>query len=305
MMIKISVIIPTYNREKTINYCLNSAINQSYPIHEIIVIDDCSTDKTCDIVASMKDKRIKLISLEENRGAQYARNQGILAATGDWIAFLDSDDYWEVNKLELQINILQERNFDNYLVIHGNCYIWDGDVKHNRKIWMLPLTEGNVYESLLTRPSPMFQAILVSRKAIIEAGLLDEAIISYQEWDTSIKLSKICSFIHIKEPLFTYVLHKGDTISKDKSKEILGYFNIIEKYKKEILSFGKNNYNHHILGLLLKCIDYQSNEYKTIFIDKLIGVSRFKKQLLLKLLSKKYLPFLRKFFLRILLSFKK
>lgn len=101
---KVSVIIPTYNREKTIKRCIDSVVNQSMPPYEIIVVDDGSTDKTLKIL-NEHFKDIKIIK-QNHQGAQVARNAGILAAQGEYIAFLDSDDEWLADKLEVQVREL-------------------------------------------------------------------------------------------------------------------------------------------------------------------------------------------------------
>jgi len=108
-MYKISVIIPTYNSEKTISRAIESVLNQSYSVFEIIIIDDASTDKTMDIVT--KYTKVISIGLNKNKGASAARNEGIKKATGNWIAFLDSDDEWKLDKLEKQIIFLNKHNY--------------------------------------------------------------------------------------------------------------------------------------------------------------------------------------------------
>ncbi len=101
--IKISVIIPVYNREDTITNCLESVIKQTYAPAEIIVIDDNSTDDTIKQINKFNDKII-ILNTEQQSGAQTARNIGIKAAKSDWIAFLDSDDEWLPNKIEKQVS---------------------------------------------------------------------------------------------------------------------------------------------------------------------------------------------------------
>lgn len=120
---KVSIITPMYNCEKFIGETIKSVINQSYKNWEMILIDDCSSDKTVEIAESFlkKDNRIKIIKLEENSGAAVARNKGISESTGRFKAFLDGDDLWESNKLERQINFMIENNvgfsFTSYKVI--------------------------------------------------------------------------------------------------------------------------------------------------------------------------------------------
>ena len=239
----ISVIIPMYNRSKTIIECLDSVCAQTFKNIEIIVVDDFSTDNSIDLVSSYRDNRVKLIRLEKNSGAQVARNRGIIEAKGEWIAFNDSDDLWEKDKLEIQTKELEKINFNKDTVIHSNCFCLD---KNNSNFWewKLPIIERDSYTSLLEKSSPMFQALLTSKKALLEIGLLDENVPSYQEWDTSIRLAKKCKFIHIEKPLFTYIFHDGETISKNHKRDIEGYLYIINKFKKELQEY--NFYEKHI-----------------------------------------------------------
>lgn len=113
---KISIIIPVYNRGNTIERCITSVINQSYDKIEIIIVNDGSTDNTLTICEKMKekDKRIEIINIE-NQGVSVARNKGIEFATGDYIQFVDSDDYLETDILEEAIKAIK----DNDLLIYG------------------------------------------------------------------------------------------------------------------------------------------------------------------------------------------
>ncbi|MTC44403.1 glycosyltransferase [Providencia sp. wls1922] len=102
----VSIIMPCYNAEQYIKESINSVINQTYKNFELIIVDDLSTDRSIDIIKSFNDDRIKLIQLTQNGGAGVARNTGIEAACGRFIAFLDSDDLWRPNKLEIQLEYM-------------------------------------------------------------------------------------------------------------------------------------------------------------------------------------------------------
>lgn len=99
----VSVIIPTYNRGRLILDSVNSVLNQTYKNIELIVVDDCSTDDTKEVIESIKDSHIKYIKLEKNSGACIARNRGIEKSTGEFIAFNDSDDLWIPEKICRQL----------------------------------------------------------------------------------------------------------------------------------------------------------------------------------------------------------
>ncbi len=262
----VSIIIPTFNRSRTIEYCVTSILNQTYQSFEIIIVDDCSTDETLDIVKNLNEPKIIFISLEKNSGAQTARNQGILAAKGDWIAFQDSDDLWEPDKLEIQIQELKKYNWNKYLVIHGDCWCSDG-VEGKKWLWNVPLTEGLCHKELLYHPAPLFPTILTSKTALLEINLLDVSVPSYQEWDTTIRLSKLCKFIHINHPLFTYVFHNNETISKNKVRDLDGYFYIVNKFQDEMKYV--NSYNQHVINLIIKSFEFKLFDYTYRFIPLL------------------------------------
>jgi teichuronic acid biosynthesis glycosyltransferase TuaG len=116
----ISIIMPTYNSEKYINKTILSVKNQTYSNWELIIIDDCSTDDTKQFVETFleNDERIKYVRLEKNSGAAVARNKGVEIASGDYLAFLDSDDIWLPNKLERQLNFM----FDNGYLFSSTNY---------------------------------------------------------------------------------------------------------------------------------------------------------------------------------------
>ena len=106
----ISVITPVYNAEKYIKETIESVLNQTYKDIELILVDDCSTDGSVEIIKSYKDSRIRLISQETNKGAWAARNRGIDEAKGRYIAYIDSDDLWDLEKLSRELAFMEENN---------------------------------------------------------------------------------------------------------------------------------------------------------------------------------------------------
>lgn len=108
----VSIIMPSYNTEKFISLAIDSVISQSYSNWELIVIDDCSTDKTDSIMDKYRhEKRIRYIKNDHNLGAAESRNRALREAKGKWIAFLDSDDMWHPEKLMKQIRFMEENSF--------------------------------------------------------------------------------------------------------------------------------------------------------------------------------------------------
>jgi len=118
-----SIVIPTYNAESTIIKCIESCINQSYENFEIIIVDDGSSDNTKSVIAEFfKDKNINYKYIyQENCGPSSARNKGVKNSIGEYVAFLDSDDEWHPQKLELTVKILEDERVD--ILGHGYTFI--------------------------------------------------------------------------------------------------------------------------------------------------------------------------------------
>jgi glycosyltransferase involved in cell wall biosynthesis len=239
--IKVSVVVPTYNRAHTIRRCLASILGQTVSPNEVIVVDDASTDDTTSVVKSISDERLRLITMPSHKGAQAARNVGIKNAQGDHIAFLDSDDEWLPEKLEWQIKEIARMK--KPCVVHGTGWIYREQEK-TREIFQIPRLNGFVYKELLAHPGPFYQCLFVPKKNLAEIGFLDEKVPSYQEWDTSIALAKTLDFVFIDKPLMIYHIHGGDSISKNRVKEAEGWQYVVEKYRTEILK----NVGHKALG---------------------------------------------------------
>ena len=110
-MPKISVVIPTHNRASFLKKAIESVLRQSYTNLEVIIVDDNSTDNTKEVVNSYKDKRIKYIVHDKNKGGAVARNTGIIASTGDIVAFLDDDDEWLPEKIKKQMELFESKPF--------------------------------------------------------------------------------------------------------------------------------------------------------------------------------------------------
>lgn len=253
--IRVSVIVPCYNREKTIKRCIDSIEQQTVAPFEVIVVDDGSTDGTIDILERMQYGNLGIIK-QNHRGAQAARNLGIINAKGNYIAFLDSDDEWLPQMLEVEIAQLL-RGQEN-CVIYSDCFACN-DKK--RRPWRLPDCGGDSYAELLMHPGPMFQSILAKKDLFLKMGLLDEKVVAWQEWDTSIRLAQNAKFIHIRRPLFIYNFHNGETVSKDRNKDIQGYAYIVKKFQNEIIRIhGAKVLNSHYAFLIKRCFRHRNGQ---------------------------------------------
>jgi glycosyltransferase involved in cell wall biosynthesis len=231
----VSVIIPAYNRGHTIENAIRSVQQQTYSNWEAVVVDDGSTDDTVQIVKSMAkdDNRIRLILHSKNRGAQAARNTGIKSARGSWVSFLDSDDEWLPESLSSRLR----KAFDEKVaVVHSGSYILENDNK--RYIYRVDQPSGNVYSRLLVNEYPMFPALLVTKRAMERIKYLDERIVSFQEWDTFIRLAKVYSFGFVPEPTFVYDNRTQNAISRYLLRAAKGYEYVVKRHFLPILLFA-------------------------------------------------------------------
>lgn len=128
-MVKVSVVIPVYNVEKYLSKCLDSVCNQTLKDIEIICVNDCSTDNSLQILKNFarKDKRIKIINVEVNKGAAAARNVGMISAQGEYLNFIDSDDWIDVSYIEEMVYTIEKNNCD--IVLNTNIFLEYPNIK--------------------------------------------------------------------------------------------------------------------------------------------------------------------------------
>ena len=229
----VSVVIPTFNRSAFIDRAIDSVLGQTYSNIEVIVVDDASSDNTVARVRarSKSDPRVRLIIQGQQAGAQAARNAGIRAANGAWVAFLDSDDEFLPESVELRVDAL---NQSGYKVVHSECYWLKPDEAERRLFHVSPLT-GWIYRTLLQTPGPMFPGIIVSKVALERIAYLDESILSWQEWDTAIRLAQHYAFAFVSQPTFVYDCRHEGTISKNLLRTARGYEQVVVKNRRHML----------------------------------------------------------------------
>lgn len=235
----ISVIIPTYNRGKLINRAVDSVLSQSYENLEIIVVDDCSTDNTTTMMEKYRNnEKVKYIKLDKNAGACHARNVGIKKASGEVIAFLDSDDEWHREKLQKQYNYMIEKKADvvvcNYLYEKSN-HLKPAIVKQNQII---------SYEQLLYENCITTGAVLVNKKVLENVDYFDENMPRYQDWELMLRIAKKYQIHFLDENLLTLHFQKQSiSNSTSKAKKYIALEKIYNKNEKE-LKKDKKAYAH-------------------------------------------------------------
>jgi glycosyltransferase involved in cell wall biosynthesis len=181
----ISVIIPVYNRKDLLPRAIKSVLNQSYTDLEVIIIDDCSTDGTSDLDLGSPDKRISHYRQPIRSGVSKARNDGVLRAKGEWLAFLDSDDEWLREKLTLQTQ---------WILAHPNV-----EIVQTKEIWIRngtrvnpPQTHdkfgGDLFEASLDRCMITPSSVILSRKLFDLVGGFNESLPACEDYDLWLRI---------------------------------------------------------------------------------------------------------------------
>lgn len=198
---RVSVVIPTYNRAHLIHRAIKSVLDQTYKDLEIIIVDDGSKDNTEDIVKNFKNNKIRYIKHKKNKGASAARNTGVKASRGEYIAFQDSDDEWFPDKLEKQIKAFNTSS-PGVGVVYSGFYKVEGD----KKIYVpnddrFTYKEGNIHGELLKGNFVGTPAVLIKKECFEKVKYFDEYIPALEDWELWIEISKHYHFKYIDEPL--------------------------------------------------------------------------------------------------------
>lgn len=214
-----AVVIPTKNRGPLLIRAIESALAQTLPVDEIIVIDDGSTDDTRAIVSDIgkADSRVRLIHLERSGGAAAARNIGVADTTADWICFLDSDDSWDPQKHAAQTKALAAAP-NAVASFTGLRYAFIDhsiDAPAPQDVTSLALRGNNVVGST--------SSAMVRKSTFDAVGGFDPALPSCQDWDLWMKLRQQGDFAMVTEPLVSFTQDSGGRISRNKDAVFAGH----------------------------------------------------------------------------------
>jgi glycosyltransferase involved in cell wall biosynthesis len=245
-MPKVSVIIPTYNRANLIAESIKSVLNQTFTDFEIIVVDDGSADNTKEVVESFKEPRIRYI-YQANKGVSCARNVGIFASKGEYIAFLDSDDIWLPQNLELKIKLLD--TCPNIPLVCSDMAFFRNDTDTIiSRLWQKrsnhylrglrdgsrqPLTEFLAH-GLFTVPTTVMR-----RCVLDQIGYFDESLSNAEDFEILIRTLYKFSPGIINLPLLKYRIH-GNNLSRNYEKTYPGTIGSINKIIKSNTLSKKN-----------------------------------------------------------------
>ena len=231
----VSIIMPTYNQGHLIEKAINSVILQTYSNWELIIIDNFSTDNTSQIAKKYISEKIKFFQYNNSGIIACSRNIGIKNANGFWLAFLDSDDFWKIDKLEKCIIIYG----GNYDFIYHDLRLFDNS-KYFQKKRSLKSRKINIpyYKDLIIHGNPIGNSsVLVKKNLLIDINYISESkdIIGCEDFDTWLKITNTTDkILYINEVLGYYYLNPKGVSKKDIS---IPYLNVINKY---LFEFSKD-----------------------------------------------------------------
>jgi glycosyltransferase involved in cell wall biosynthesis len=210
---EVTVVIPTRNRWELLSRkALRSALGQEAVEHEVVVVDDASTDETAARLAAFDDPRVRFVRLNERAGVAHARNAGIAAARGSWVAFLDDDDLWSPRKLRAQLDAAAAADAD---FVYAGVVSIDGD---GAPCYVFPLPRPAELPRRILGSSvlPAGCSNVVARTELVRAvGGFDEQLFQLADWDLWIRLSWNGRPAATEEVLVGYVEHDENMLLTD------------------------------------------------------------------------------------------
>jgi hypothetical protein len=212
-MVNVSVVIATHNRAHLVKEAIDSVLAQSQPVREIIVVDDGSTDTTSNLLSNYGD-RIRAL-YEDGRGASAARNRGIRAASGKWIAFLDDDDVWLSTKIERQLAIADQR--PDLDLIYCSDYAVDEKLQILYERTAQPQNRGDVFERLLIKNFIFTSCVIARRNVIEKVGYMDTGLHFAEDWDLWLRIAAQSPVDFAAEPLVLYRQSASGCLTRDLS----------------------------------------------------------------------------------------
>jgi glycosyltransferase involved in cell wall biosynthesis len=205
----ISVIIPTYNRAHLLARAVRSVLNQSLPAQEIIVVDDGSTDNTAEVMSQQFPQCVYI--QQSNRGVSAARNRGIDAAEGEWLAFLDSDDEWLENKLQRQHDMLQQH--PNIKICHTE-EIWIRNGKRVNQMKKHAKSGGSIFLNCLPLCVISPSSVIIHRSLFDEIGNFDEQLPACEDYDLWLRICANHEVAFVEQPQIKKYGGHNDQLSK-------------------------------------------------------------------------------------------
>lgn len=228
----VTVIIPTYKRADELQRALRSVKNQTFKDIEILVVDD-NTDPIIEskVFELCVEYGASFLKNEREKGGCGARNTGIIRSQGEYVAFLDDDDFWLNNKLKDQVSFMVENgalaSYSRFYLLYHSHLIFK-EIKDNALRFL-------TFEDVLKGACPASTSLVIIKRSLFrDSGLFDESLPSFQDFDLWLRVSKIANFYLIDSPLSIFTFHNGDRASVNLEKRFKGLNIVVNKWRREI-----------------------------------------------------------------------
>ena len=232
----VSVIMNCHNGSKYLEQALDSLDLQTYKKWELIFFDNCSNDKSKEIIKNKKNKKIKYFFSKKKLKLYNARNLAIKNAKGKYITFLDTDDRWHKDKLMKQVNFFRKNK--EYKIVYSNLYIIYGN-KKNKKVWLKKkLPNGKILQNLLNEYVIGILTVMI-KKEIFHTRKFNSTFDIIGDFDLFIQLSKKYMIGSIQAPLGYYRIHSGN-YSKKYGLYLKEYNNWLSQNEQKLIKKGYN-----------------------------------------------------------------
>ncbi len=256
-----SIVLPTYDRAALLPRAIASVLAQTDGDLELIVVDDGSRDGTADVVAALRDSRVRHVRLPENRGLPAARNAGLAVARGAFLGFQDSDDEWMPEKLAQQRQVLAAH--PDVDVVYGDMdrVAADGTLRRHRSPVIVrgrlidPATR--FWQSYLLAMQPVLM-----RRRCLDGTRFDERLIRFEDLDLHLRVARTATYLHVPEPVVRY--HATDGLTADFDAELRARRQLLRKWGGELL-------RHDPRFLVTEAVDVLRRRSLMPIVDRALG----------------------------------
>ena len=233
-----SVIMPCFDHAQFVVQSAEAILGQSEPDLELIIVDDCSSDDSWEIIQAIAklDRRVKAIRHARNQGASRSRNDGLRVATGKFIGFCDADDIWERNKLRVQIELLQA-NTDYHVAYCDTVIVDENGLATGQRFSQryAPPTNpcGRLFPELIRRNFINMQSVLLRKECVARVGSFDEGIKWVEDWWYWVRVSRHYQFLYSPEILAKYRVHRKSTNVMQKRGYCLNRYKVFKRVLRD------------------------------------------------------------------------
>lgn len=296
----VSAVVITHNRKDLVLKAIDSVKKQTYPNLELIVVDDASDDGSRELLSEQSKEfgfRYIYIPSDESKGGNHARNVGIMASAGKYIAFLDDDDEWLPEKTELQVNFLNQ-NIEYALVHCGKLFEYD--FSEIRKGDIEEIQEGDFRDKIWSKVAFTTSCLMVRKVFFEQVGMFDEELRFWQEYEFAIRACQNSKIGAIHQHLVLYRI-----IQKDRNRltnKLAGWEDAVKyieyKHSHLLSQLSEKQIKEHRLMVaydgVLRCINGGDRKAKRKYLKKIFKIDPTIKNFLRYLLNRRYLSVLKR-----------